>query len=113
MDFKTSGSFLCIDGPAKLTNKMASQQKLCFTATDFEFLKSLLKQLSKNEECYFVKTSKKSRDGMYLGRCFFTSPNKAWAIWAEYKNHPKLRVSIQNDDVRRELAKEIKSWDGL
>jgi len=48
---------------------------------------------------------------MYLGRCFFTTPEKVWKVWAEYKNHPKLRVAVQNDDVRRELGKNIKSWE--
>jgi len=60
MDFKISGSFLSIDGQAKLKNLEACQQKLCFTATDFEFLKSLLKDLAQHEAAILLKCLRKT-----------------------------------------------------
>jgi hypothetical protein len=45
-----------------------------------------------------VKYSVVPRDGMYLGRCFLTSDAAAGRLCAEYKAHPKLMTSIQDDD---------------
>jgi len=75
-----------------------SEKKVCFVATDRTFLIGLLYQLSLRDDCCSVKYSTFSRDGMYLGRCFLASDAAAGRLCAEYKTHPKLMVSIQDDD---------------
>jgi hypothetical protein len=67
-------------------------------ATDRGFLIELLYQLSLRDDCCSVKYSTFSRDGMYLGRCFLASDAAAGRLCAEHKTHPKLMVSIQDDD---------------
>lgn len=75
-----------------------SEKKVCFVATDKTFLIELLYQLSLREDCCSVKYSVSSCDGMYLGRCFLSSDAAAARLCAEYKTHPKLMVSIQDDE---------------
>lgn len=96
--FHEHGSFLCMDGMAKASGLKPSRVKVCFTATDQHLLREVLASLAKHEDCYGVKFSKNAKDGMYLGRCFFTSAEKAGKIWAEFKPHPKLMVNLQDDD---------------
>jgi hypothetical protein len=76
-----------------------SNRKLCFVATDKDFLVRLLYDLSLRDDCYFVKYSADARDGMYLGRAFFLDDTTAGGLWAEYKKHPKLMCSLQDDDI--------------
>ncbi len=70
IEFYQEGSFLCLDGPAKKAGLSHSNMKVCLTCRDPEFLKNLIAKVAQDEECYWVKMSTKSRDGMYLGRCF-------------------------------------------
>jgi hypothetical protein len=35
---------------------------------------------------------------MYLGRCFLTEEHEVGVPWAEYKDHPRLFCSVQDDD---------------
>jgi len=91
------GRFMSRSGGASST-AVRSEKKICFVATDKAFLIELLYQLSLREDCCSVKYSTFSRDGMYLGRCFLTSDAAAGRLCAEYKTHPKLMVSIQDDD---------------
>lgn len=79
-----------------------SQRKVCFVATDKPFLVQLLHSLSLREDCCYVKYSIVPRDGMYLGRCFFTSDAAAARLCAQYKPHPKLLVTLQDDAFFRE-----------
>jgi len=73
------------------------QVKLCFTATDLDFLVELLYELSLDERCMFVKYSHTAKDGMYLGRCFMDDVALIGELWQKYKLHPKLMCSIQDD----------------
>lgn len=92
------GAFMKRFGPApdKGINK-----KLCFTATNQSLLASVLKDLSDLPECHFVKYSTKPKEGMYLGRCFLTDENLLGRLWQEYKGHPQLMCSIQDDDFTK------------
>ncbi len=75
-----------------------SKKKVCLAATDKSFLVALLYDWSQRPDCYYVKYSVTPRDGMYLGRCFLTSDEAAGRLCQEYKGHPKLLVTIQDDD---------------
>jgi len=90
--------FLCRDGPAFERGESYSQKKLCFTATDRQLLARHLLALSKREDCYFVKFGVRARGGMYLGRCFLQTDQAVGEVWAEYKSHPKLFCTVQDDD---------------
>lgn len=82
-----------------------SQKKVCFVATDKPFLVRLLYELSLQPECYWVKYSVQPRDGMYLGRCFMTSDAAAGRLCFEYKVHPKLMVSLQDDEFAAQFRR--------
>ncbi len=109
-DFYEQGSFLCIDGPAKKAGKEHANVKVCFVSNDPELLRSLLQKLAESDDCYWVKMTKKDRDGMYLGRCFFTTADRAGEVWAKYKGHPKLMVNIQDDDFASKFREMQFSW---
>lgn len=109
-DFYEYGSFLCVDGPGKKAGKSYSNVKVCFTARDQDLLKRLISKIVKDEECYWAKISMSPKDGMYLGRCFFTSQSKACEFWAQYKTHPRLLVNIQDDDLTLPFRGQVVSW---
>lgn len=99
-----------MDGPAKKAGKAHSEMKVCFTCRDSDLLKSLLGKIVQNEECYWVKMSTKARDGMYLGRCFFTSSDHAARLWAKYKAHPRFMVTLQDDEFASTYRELVVSW---
>lgn len=90
-----SGVYMERSGPAGVEAR--TRRKVCFVATDKPFLFGLLHRLSLREDCCYVKYSVAPRDGMYLGRCFFTSDDAAARLCAQYKAHPKLLVTLQDD----------------
>lgn len=109
-EFEQKGSFLCKDGKARARTDFHSNKKLCFVATDKEFLMGLLVELASMDECYFVKLTANPRDGMYLGRCFFTSDELVGEHWARYKNHPKVMCNVQDDDFTTKYREKVKSY---
>ena len=55
-----------------------------------------------------MKFAVNPRGGMYLGRCFLTSDEAVGEVWAEYKNHPSMYCTVQDDDFvgqHRELSR--------
>ena len=63
------------------------------------------------EICYFVKLTDEPRDGMHLGKCFFTNDKFVGEYWAKYKLHPKLMCNIQNDDFSKPFRELVVSYD--
>ena len=108
-NFETDGPFLSRDGPARQSDQY-SNRKLCFVATDQQLLMETLFELSQRDDCFFVKLTVKARDGMFLGRCFFTSDEVVGAHWAKYKNHPKMMCNVQDDDFTKPYRSEIRSY---
>jgi hypothetical protein len=92
------GYFMEIRGPAWYAGERGSQKKLCFVATDQELLADVLRQMAERLDCCYVKYSVYPRDGMYLGRCFLIDEHEVGLLWAEYKAHPRLFCSVQDDD---------------
>ena len=76
----------------------SSQKKICLAATDRAYLVRFLYELSLQSSCYYVKYSAAARDGMYLGRAFLRTDQAAGRLCHDLKQHPKLLVSIQDDD---------------
>jgi len=74
------------------------------------FLRALLVRVAQDQECYWVKMSTAPKDGMYLGRCFFTEEKYSVDMWAKYKAHPKLMVNLQDDDYVSKFRKTVISW---
>lgn len=109
-EFYHDGSFLCLDGPARKAGRDHANVKVCFTCRDSEFLKRLIGNVAQDKECYWVKMSTKPRDGMFLGRCFFTTKECAAQLWAKYKNHPRLMVTLQDDDFISGFRESVVSW---
>jgi hypothetical protein len=86
--------------------------KVCLTSRDSNLLRRLLSNIAEDEECYWVKMSTTARDGMFLGRCFFTTRERAGQVWAKYKSHPRLMVTIQDDDFVASYRAQVTSWVG-
>jgi hypothetical protein len=101
--FEPRGPFMARDGRAKASGGVACQKKLCLVATDKAFLVRLLVELSERPDCYFVKYSAEAKDGMHLGRIFVTDERLVGDLWLEYKDHPKLMCSIQDDDYTKPI----------
>ena len=72
--------------------------KLCYVATDKDFLIRWLDALARRPDCWAAKYSISPKDGMYLGRCFLSSGETIGALWHQHKQHPKLMCSAQDDD---------------
>ena len=77
----------------KIVNK-----KLCFVATNKDLLVEILYELSLRPECHFVKYSVKAKDGMFLGRCFLNDETLLGTLWSEYKLHPQVMCTVQDDE---------------
>jgi hypothetical protein len=75
-----------------------SNKKLCFVATDQQLLAQVLRELADREDCYFVKFTTEPKDGMYLGRCFLLEDQAVGELWQQYKVHPRLMCTVQDDD---------------
>jgi len=89
------GSYMERYGPA---TEQLSNKKLCLVATDLGALLEVLYELSLREECHYVKYSVTAKDGMHLGRCFLNSDELTGELWKQFKQHPKLLCSVQDDD---------------
>lgn len=100
------GYFMHIHGPAWHAGKPCSNRKLCFVATDQAYLAQVLARLAERPDCHYVKYSLYQRDGMYLGRCFLTDDREVGRLWAEFKPHPRLFCTIQDDDFTASFRPE-------
>ena len=105
------GRFMARDGAARKPDLPYCNKKICFAATDLSFLAHLLHELSEHPKAFFVKFSTRSREGMYLGRCFFIDQESVGKTWAMYKNHPKVFCNIQDDDFSTGWREEVKNWN--
>jgi hypothetical protein len=92
------GYFMARWGPAWNDEGRCCQKKLCFVATDRALLAEVLSQLAERPHCYFVKYSVHPLDGMNLGRCFLMDEHEVGVLWAEFKRHPRLFCSVQDDE---------------
>jgi hypothetical protein len=104
---------LCRDGPARSRGDAHSHKKLCFTSTERDLLARHLLDLSRREDCFFVKFGTNARGGMYLGRCFLTSDAAVGQIWAQYKSHPSLFCTVQDDDFVETFRELSDAYDRL
>jgi hypothetical protein len=93
-----NGVFLQRYGRGHGPNIPHTQKKLCFVATDQHVLSELLLELSYRDDCYMVKFSMEPKDGMYLGRCFLTEESHVGPLWHEFKAHPRVMCTVQDDD---------------
>jgi len=104
------GVFMARDGAARASGEAKCNKKICFTATNLPLLARLLRELSDHPKAFFVKFSTRPRDGMYLGRCFFTDEETVGETWARYKAHPEVFCNIQDDDFTIGWRSEVQSW---
>ncbi len=109
------GAFMARPGAARVAATGAidcCNKKLCFTATDLPLLAETLAALAERPTAWYVKFSTRPRDGMYLGRCFFVDADSVGAAWAEYKRHPRMFCSVQDDDFTSAWRGEARDWSG-
>ena len=97
---KRSSKFMCRWGAGNPDHSktLGSNKKLCFVATDRGLLAETLYDLSLRTDCHAVKFSTRARDGMYLGRCFLTTEGAVGRLWRDFKGHPRLLCSVQDDE---------------
>lgn len=91
------GVFMRRYGDGRRPGTDYSTKKLCLVATDRAYLANTLLRLSRRPDCYYVKYSTQSKDGMYLGRCFLLQDDAVGELWQELKSDPRLMCSIQDD----------------
>ena len=104
------GRYMARRGAGHAKDSPYCNKKLCFSATDLPLLAGLLAELAEDPDCYFVKFSTGTRDGIYLGRCFFRSEERVGETWARYKMHPKLLCSVQDDDFTTSYREQVIPW---
>jgi hypothetical protein len=97
MEFYKSHDYLCATGPCYAKGYYC-QKKLCFVATDLDYLVTVLKTLLVRDDCFWGKYSTEAVDGMYVGRIFLTNPAAVGEVWKQYKCDNKLFCLIQDDD---------------
>jgi hypothetical protein len=97
----TNGAFMERRGAGWNEERRFCQRKLCFVATDQALLAEVLGRLAERPDCFYVKYSVRPRDGMYLGRCFMVDEQEVGGLWAQYKTHPRMMCSVQDDDFTR------------
>jgi len=98
--FVVAGRFREIDGPASKDGRYCNK-KLCLVATDKDYLVRLLFEIARRADCFYVKYTPASRDGMYLGRIFLVDEHEVGLLWARFKRDEKLLCSVQDDDFTR------------
>jgi len=106
------GVFMQRWGAGRKDGVSRSRCKLCFAATDKAFLAQFLLGLSRQPDCYFVKYSTTVRDGMSLGRCFMLDDRKVGELWRQFKAHPKLLCSVQDDDFTEQFRERDRNGTG-
>ena len=94
----SGGVFMERRGAGWNAERHCSHKKLCFVATDQGLLGRVLGELADRPDCYYVKYSIEPRDGMYLGRCFLLDDQEVGTLWREYKKHPRMMCTVQDDD---------------
>ena len=97
-DFYEENGYKCLNGRAYVEGGPYCHTKLCLVATDLAHLIRTLETLAAREDCFWVKYGPEPREGMYLGRAFFTEAATVGALWAAFKRDPKLFCSMQDDD---------------
>jgi len=105
-------NFLCRKGAA-FAARVRSNRKLCFTSTRRDLLERHLLGLSRRSGCYWVKIRGQGARGMFLGRCFLTTDEAVGHVWAEYKRHPSLFCTVQDDDFTQRFRPICDTDDDL
>ena len=106
----SDGVFMERGGAGWNARRHCSHKKLCFVATDQGLLGRVLGELADRPNCYYVKYSIEPRDGMYLGRCFLLHDEEVGPLWREYKKHPRIMCTVQDDDFTlpfRQIPKQL------
>ena len=109
-----NGAFMLRWGPDKDGPKEEQvNMKLCLTATDQELLANVLREIADHPRCRAVKFSVQPKDGMYLGRAFINDRSELGRLWQQYKRHPRLMCSVQDDDFTMQFrpSDDAKSGD--
>lgn len=96
-DLVPSGRFRDRFGPMGRDASFSSK-KLCLVATDPACLVEVLYGISLRPDCFYVKYGVVARAGMYLGRVFLATDHAASELCQALKDHPRLMVSLQDDD---------------
>jgi hypothetical protein len=113
-ELRFNGAYHCLDGPARRGGATAyCNKKLCFTARRQDLLARHLRRLAEREDCFFVKFGARARDGMYLGRCFLLTDAAVGEVWAQYKGHPSLFCTVQDDDFTTAYRQRCDVYDGV
>jgi ADP-ribose pyrophosphatase YjhB (NUDIX family) len=106
-------TFLSRNGAAYREGGPYSSHKLCFTSTRQDLLARHLLALTRRDHCFIVKFGSNPRGGMYLGRAFMTTNEAVIDVWAEYKNHPTLFCTVQDDAFVAPFREYSDEYDGV
>lgn len=109
--FEQLGAYMCRSGVAKDRGMRSTcKKKVCFVSTDKEFLQDILFNISKANDCYDVKYSVNERGGAYFAVCHFTNESSVGDVWAQYEAHPKVWVTLQDDEGCEPYRSKIRTY---
>lgn len=109
--FQQRGAFMVRDGLAKERGMKDKCKKRVFFFTTYQgFLEETLFQISNANDCYDVKYSIQTKDGVCLGICSFTNESSVGDMWAKYESHPNAWVSIQDDEFCETYKSLIRTY---
>lgn len=109
--FERVGSYMCRVGLAKARGmKSTCKKRVCFVSADKAFLLDVLFKMSNDNDCHEVKYSIEERGGNYFGVASFTNDSSVGDMWARYEAHPKVWVTIQDDEFCETFRSKIRSY---
>ena len=88
-------------GPAYDPEGQVANVKLCIVASARAELVALLETLAARTDCFYLNLTVAPRGGMFMGRVFLSNRIAVGQAWAELKNHPRMFVTVQDDDFTR------------
>lgn len=109
--FERVGANMCLVGLAQSRGmKSTCRKRVCFVSMDKDFLIDVLMKMSSDNDCHEVKYSVEERGGSYFGTASFTNESSVGDMWARYQSHPKLWVTIQDDEFCEPFRSKIRTY---
>lgn len=109
--FERTGAYMSRSGVAKARGmKSTCKKKVCFASTDRAFLLDVLLKVSNANDCFDVKYTTDERGGMVFGSCYFTNESAVGDLWAQYESHPKLWVTVHDDEFCESYRSRIRTY---
>lgn len=109
--FERTGAYMTRMGLAQTRGmKSTCKKKVCFVSMDKDFLMDVLLKMSNDNDCHEVKYSIEGRGGNHFGVASFTNESSVGDMWARYESHPKMWVTIQDEEFCDPYRSKIRTY---